>query len=83
MKNLLAQRIRPFILRRRKEEVAPELPPKTIIQRKVELSGSQRDLYEAVRAAMDVMVREEIASKGLDAARSSSSMRCSRCQGLL
>ena len=63
-RNLLAQRIRPFILRRRKEEVAPELPPKTIIQRKVELSGSQRDLYEAVRAAMDVMVREEIASKG-------------------
>ena len=63
-RDLLAQRIRPFILRRRKEEVAPELPPKTIILRKVELSGSQRDLYEAVRAAMDVMVREEIASKG-------------------
>lgn len=63
-RNLLAQRIRPFILRRRKEEVAPELPPKTVILRKVELAGSQRDLYEAVRAAMDVMVREEIASKG-------------------
>ena len=63
-RNLLAQRIRPFILRRRKEEVAPELPAKTIIQRKVELSGGQRDLYEAVRAVMDVMVREEIASKG-------------------
>ena len=63
-RDLLAQRIRPFILRRRKEEVAPELPPKTIILRKVELSGGQRDLYEAVRAAMDVMVREEIASKG-------------------
>ncbi len=63
-RKLLAQRIRPFILRRRKEEVAPELPLKTVIQRKVELAGSQRDLYEAVRAAMDVMVREEIASKG-------------------
>ena len=63
-RDLLAQRIRPFILRRRKEEVAPELPPKTIILRKVELAGSQRDLYEAVRAAMDVMVREEIANKG-------------------
>ncbi len=63
-RDLLAQRIRPFILRRRKEEVAPELPPKTIILRKVELAGSQRDLYEAVRAAMDMMVREEIASKG-------------------
>jgi hypothetical protein len=37
---------------------------KTIIVRKVELAGSQRDLYETVRAAMDVMVREEVASKG-------------------
>jgi superfamily II DNA or RNA helicase len=61
---LLSQRIRPFILRRRKEEVAPELPPKTIILRKVELTGGQRDLYEAVRASMDARVREEIASKG-------------------
>lgn len=63
-RNLLARRIRPFILRRKKEEVARELPPKTIIVRKVELAGSQRDLYETVRAAMDVMVREEVASKG-------------------
>ena len=63
-RNLLARRIRPFILRRKKEEVARELPPKTIIVRKVELAGSQRDLYETVRAAMDSMVREEVASKG-------------------
>ena len=63
-RNFLAQRIRPFILRRKKEEVARELPPKTIIVRKVELAGSQRDLYETVRAAMDAMVREEVASKG-------------------
>ncbi|MFZ4534762.1 DEAD/DEAH box helicase [Propionivibrio sp.] len=63
-RNLLARRIRPFILRRKKEEVARELPPKTIILRKVELAGSQRDLYETVRAAMDIMVREEVASKG-------------------
>jgi superfamily II DNA or RNA helicase len=63
-RDLLARRIRPFILRRKKEEVARELPPKTIIVRKVELAGSQRDLYETVRAAMDAMVREEVASKG-------------------
>ena len=63
-RNLLARRIRPFILRRKKEEVARELPPKTIIVRKVELAGSQRDLYETIRAAMDAMVREEVASKG-------------------
>ena len=63
-RQFLAQRIRPFILRRKKEEVARELPPKTIIVRKVELAGGQRDLYETVRAAMDAMVREEVASKG-------------------
>ncbi|MDR0576690.1 MAG: helicase [Candidatus Accumulibacter sp.] len=64
-RDLLARRIRPFILRRRKEEVAPELPPKTVILRKVELTGGQRDLYEAVRASMDAVVREEIARRGL------------------
>ena len=63
-RDLLSRRIRPFILRRKKEEVARELPSKTVIVRKVELAGSQRDLYETVRAAMDAMVREEVASKG-------------------
>ncbi len=63
-RDLLARRIRPFILRRKKEDVAQELPPKTTIIRSVELEGSQRDLYETVRAAMDAKVREEIASKG-------------------
>ena len=63
-RDLLARRIRPFILRRKKEDVARELPPKTIIIRSVELQGSQRDLYETVRAAMDAKVRDEIANKG-------------------
>lgn len=62
--DLLARRIRPFILRRRKEDVAKELPPKTIIVRTVELEAAQRDLYETVRVAMDDKVRQEIASKG-------------------
>ena len=61
---LLSRRIRPFILRRRKEDVAKELPPKTIIPRSVELEGGQRDLYEVVRSAMDKRVRDEIAAKG-------------------
>ncbi len=64
-RDLLARRIRPFILRRKKEDVAQELPPKTVIVRSVELEGGQRDLYETVRAAMDVKVRDEIAAKGL------------------
>ncbi|MBI5437695.1 MAG: DEAD/DEAH box helicase family protein [Nitrosomonadales bacterium] len=63
-RDLLAKRVKPFILRRRKEDVALELPPKTFIIRTVELEGGQRDLYETVRTAMDQRVREEIAAKG-------------------
>jgi superfamily II DNA or RNA helicase len=63
--DLLHKRLKPFILRRRKEDVVLELPPKTIIVRAVELEGPQRDLYETVRSVMDSKVREEIALKGL------------------
>lgn len=63
-RDLLARRVKPFILRRRKEDVAKELPAKTLIVRTVELEGGQRDLYETVRIAMDQRVREEIAAKG-------------------
>ncbi|XVJ71941.1 MAG: DEAD/DEAH box helicase [Rhizobacter sp.] len=54
---LLAQRVRPFILRRRKQEVAKELPPKTEVIRRVQLQGQQRALYESVRVAADEQVR--------------------------
>jgi superfamily II DNA or RNA helicase len=54
---LLAQRVRPFILRRRKEDVAAELPPKTEVTRRVQLQGQQRALYESVRVAADEQVR--------------------------
>ncbi len=64
-RDLLARRLRPFMLRRRKEDVASELPPKTIIVRAVELEGAQRDLYETVRSAMDEKVRQSIASMGM------------------
>nr|MBP7628643.1 DEAD/DEAH box helicase [Zoogloea sp.] len=63
-REILARRIAPFILRRRKEQVATELPPKTIVVRSVELEGRQRDLYETVRATMDQRIREEIAARG-------------------
>lgn len=63
--HLLAQRLRPFMLRRRKDQVAAELPPKTEITRTVVLEGAQRDLYETVRASMEAKVREAVASQGL------------------
>jgi len=61
----LSQRLKPFMLRRTKEEVAKELPPKTEIIEHVRLEGAQRDLYETVRSLMHQRVREEIAKKGL------------------
>jgi hypothetical protein len=61
----LNRRVSPLILRRTKDQVATELPEKTIIVHNIELTGKQTDLYESVRAAMDARVREAIAEKGL------------------
>lgn len=63
-KSRLLRMIRPFILRRTKEQVAKELPPKQEIVERIELSGGQRDLYESLRLAMDKRVRDLIASQG-------------------
>lgn len=61
---ILSQRVRPFLLRRTKTEVAKELPEKTIMIESVHLDGPQRDLYETVRLSMHKKVREEIEKKG-------------------
>ncbi|WP_426192481.1 SNF2-related protein [Massilia sp. DWR3-1-1] len=61
----LARRIKPFMLRRTKDKVATELPPKTEIMLPVEFGAAQRDLYETVRVAMDRKVRDEIDRRGL------------------
>ena len=45
----LRRLVRPFVLRRRKEEVLSELPPKTEVDLAVELSDGERALYEALR----------------------------------
>ncbi|GBD40892.1 RNA polymerase-associated protein RapA [bacterium HR39] len=64
-RELLAARVRPFMLRRTKEQVATELPPKTEVVREIELTDEQRELYEAVRIAVHEKVREEIRQHGL------------------
>ncbi|HYD59538.1 MAG TPA: SNF2-related protein, partial [Noviherbaspirillum sp.] len=66
---LLAQRVRPFILRRRKDEVAAELPPRTDVIKRVQLQGHQRDLYESVRVAADEHVRRVLQRKGFAGAQ--------------
>jgi superfamily II DNA or RNA helicase len=65
----LARRVRPFLLRRTKAQVATELPPKTEIIEHVEMEPAQSAIYEAVRLTMHRKVREAISAKGLDRSR--------------
>lgn len=64
--DLLARRVAPLMLRRTKDAVAKDLPPKTEIIHRVAIEGPQADLYETIRAVMDQRVREAIASQGMD-----------------
>ena len=61
----LRRRVRPFLLRRTKQQVVLELPDKTEIVQRIELEGKQRELYETVRLTMHRRVRDEIKRQGL------------------
>ena len=61
----LARRVRPFLLRRTKDEVVLELPPKTEILESVEMGAVQRAIYDSVRLAMHEKVRNAISERGL------------------
>lgn len=61
----LREAVAPYILRRNKEDVAKELPPKTEIVRPIDLAGVQRDLYEGIRVAAHARVRKVIRAKGI------------------
>ncbi len=60
----LARRIKPFLLRRTKAEVASDLPPKHTILRRINLAPEQRELYETIRGTLYDTVRERIADLG-------------------
>ena len=62
---VLARRVKPFMLRRTKQEVAGELPPKTEITESIILEDRQRDVYDSIRLSMHKKVRQAIAAKGL------------------
>jgi len=62
---LLFSRLNSFILRRTKEQVAQDLPSKTIMIKHVELEGKQRDLYETVRLSMSEQVLAQVKARGL------------------
>ena len=60
----LNRRVAPLMLRRRKEDVLSDLPPKTEIVQPVQLEAAQAELYESIRAVQHHRVREAIASQG-------------------
>lgn len=60
----LRERTRPFVLRRRKHEVAPELPPRTEVVLHCALSQEERAVYDAVRAATQADVLDQLEAGG-------------------
>ena len=61
----LKRRIGPLLLRRRKEDVLSELPPKTEMVHRLDLAPGQRELYETLRLAQHERVRDAIRERGL------------------
>ncbi|MCP5198711.1 MAG: DEAD/DEAH box helicase [Gammaproteobacteria bacterium] len=61
----LKRRVAPFLLRRTKVDVAPELPPKSEMVHGVAFDSAQAELYENIRVAMDGKVKAAIARQGL------------------
>ncbi|HSY38515.1 MAG TPA: DEAD/DEAH box helicase, partial [Polyangia bacterium] len=66
---LLSRALRPFILRRTKEEVAPELPKKHEETILCEMEPEQRALYDELRAHYRGSLLGKIAAEGLGKAK--------------
>jgi non-specific serine/threonine protein kinase len=65
----LQQLINPFLLRRTKEKVARELPPKTEIPLYCEMEDEQRKVYEAFKNEYRNQVLNKIDEEGLEKAK--------------
>ncbi|WP_052556108.1 DEAD/DEAH box helicase [Enhygromyxa salina] len=64
----LRRRLRPFLLRRLKREVAAELPPKQVQVLRCRLGKEQRQMYERVRATYRASVFGAVDKQGIGAA---------------
>jgi superfamily II DNA or RNA helicase len=62
---LLRRRLAPFMLRRTKDMVATELPPKVETVVRVQFEAPQANLYETIRLSTEQSVRDALAEKGL------------------
>ena len=60
----LRERLRPFILRRRKQDVATELPPRTEVVLRCVLTEDEHGVYNAIQAATREDVIKRLAAGG-------------------
>ena len=63
---LLAKMINPFLLRRTKDQVATELPPKTEAFIYCEMGPEQRKVYDYFKAYYREQIRKQIAEEGIN-----------------
>jgi hypothetical protein len=68
-RDLLARALRPVILRRTKEQVAQDLPPRTEQTLSVVLEGAQREFYDGLLASYRLSVLEHVDKFGIGRAR--------------
>ncbi|HZL11955.1 MAG TPA: DEAD/DEAH box helicase [Prolixibacteraceae bacterium] len=61
----LQKLIRPFVLRRKKEEVAKDLPPLTEQIRVCEMTEEQREIYETEKSAIRNTILKNIETNGM------------------
>jgi hypothetical protein len=57
--------VRPFLLRRTKDDVLPDLPPKIEVDRVVTLSKTDKRMYDALAYALRESVARDIENRGL------------------
>ena len=62
----LRRRMKLVLLRRTKNQVATDLPPRSESVVMVEMSARQRSFYEAIRLSMDKRIRDVIKEKGIN-----------------
>ena len=65
----LRRRIQPLLLRRTKDMVARDLPPKIQIVEPIDLDEKQRDFYDGIRLGQHRRVRAAIEMQGLERSR--------------
>lgn len=82
----LQERIRPFILRRHKRDVAKELPPRTDTVLHCHLDEEERTTYDAIRAAtqQDLLEKLEMGASVMEALEALLRLRQASChRGLI